>query len=62
MSFAAVRQLVERHGYYRIRQLLDGVADRVEFERAFSDAFLISYSQFQASWRRDLESRLRGRT
>lgn len=49
-SFSAVYSLIDRYGIYRLRLLLDDLAEGKSFETAFFDQFMIPYNQFQKEW------------
>lgn len=54
-SASAVGYLIERHGLYRVRTLLE-LLPRMPFDQAFEEAFLISYAAFEKQWRETLEN------
>lgn len=49
-SYSAVKMLVDRHGLYRLRQLLENLGSSRDFESAFSDQYLNPYERFQSDW------------
>lgn len=54
VSLSAVRHLVERHGLYRIRSILDELAAGADMDRAFHSSVLVAYDDFEQDWLRSL--------
>jgi tetratricopeptide (TPR) repeat protein len=50
-SYSATAYLIDRFGLSRIRDLLSALADNPDFDKAFSDQFMISYDEFETQWR-----------
>jgi tetratricopeptide (TPR) repeat protein len=55
-SHSATRYLIDRYGMYPIKELLLNLASEPNFEIAFQNQFLLSYSEFERQWRRQTEN------
>lgn len=49
-SYSAVSHLVEKHGFYRMKEFLLSLSRETGLEQAFKDSFGVSYSEFVSSW------------
>jgi tetratricopeptide (TPR) repeat protein len=49
-SYSAVAHLIERHGFYRMKEFLLSLSRETGLEQAFKDSFGVSYSEFVSSW------------
>lgn len=56
VSEVATAYLIQRHGFFRIKQLLEKLSSGLPFPVAFDETFLISYADFQADLWRDFSS------
>lgn len=55
-SYDATRFLIDRYGLYRVKDLFQSLGANVPFERAFQDAFFISYAEFERLWHSTINS------
>ncbi|HIE64453.1 MAG: tetratricopeptide repeat protein [Nitrospira sp.] len=53
VSEIATAYLIQRHGFFRIKQLLEKLSSGQPFPAAFDETFLISYKDFQTELRRE---------
>ena len=58
-SFSFSRFLVEQKGFYRVKQLLAGLAKGTSFPEAFETAFGRTLQDLAGDWQRDLEGHYR---
>ena len=55
-SRSATAYLIDRYGFFRIKLLLEGLADDTPFPQAFEQVFLVSYADFQTEWKKKIGS------
>ena len=55
LSLSAVKHMVDDHGMYRVRMVLDELGGGADPVRAIGDGLLLSYEDFERSWRKSLE-------
>jgi len=55
-SRSATAHLIDRYGFFRIKLLLEELADNTEFSKAFEQVFLIPYTNFQTEWQKRMGS------
>lgn len=51
-SRSAAAYLIDRYGFFRIKLLLERLADNTPFPEAFEEIFLIPYADFQTEWQK----------
>jgi tetratricopeptide (TPR) repeat protein len=49
-SYSAVSYLIDRHGFYRMKEFLQSLSEGMDVEQAFRGAFGQTYSEFVAAW------------
>jgi tetratricopeptide (TPR) repeat protein len=54
VSEIATAYLIQKHGFFRIKQLLERLSSGLPFPSAFDETFLISYTDFQTEFRREV--------
>lgn len=55
-SRSATAYLIDRYGFFRIKLLLEGLADNTPFPNAFEQVFLIPYADFELEWQKRMGS------
>lgn len=55
-SRSATAHLINRYGFFRIKFLLEGLAEETPFPQAFERIFLLSYADFQREWQKKMGS------
>ncbi len=55
-SFDATRYLVDHYGLFRMKELLQLLGTNRPFDRAFEDAFFLSYPEFERLWQETVAS------
>ncbi len=54
-SLSAVRYLVDQHGMYRIKGVLEELAGGADTAKALNNAVMLSYEEIDRGWKRSLE-------
>ncbi len=54
-SLSAVQYMVDNFGMYRVKNVLEELADRADTAEAISDGLAVSYEEFERGWKRSLE-------
>jgi hypothetical protein len=54
-SLSAVRYIIDQHGMYRIKGVLDELAAGANTEKALNSAIMLSYEEIDRGWKRSLE-------
>jgi hypothetical protein len=55
ISLSAVRYLIDQHGLYRVKMVLEELAKGADGAAAVSAAILVSFEEFEADWKKSLE-------
>ncbi len=55
-SRSATAYLIDRYGFFRIKLLLEGLADNAPFPKVFEQILLIPYADFQTEWQKRMGS------
>jgi tetratricopeptide (TPR) repeat protein len=55
LSLSAVRHMVDRHGMYRVKMVLEELSSGSDTPRAISNALLVSLQDFERGWKHSME-------